>query len=218
MSDSAQVHSVEAIERFGAALAQFEKRVQGALDTLSAELNRAGTWLEQDCPRYWKEQEKAAADAVHQAKRDVERCLIFSVTDERPACREERAALEVAKQRLAYCHDKKGLVKQWQGTMHHELFEYNGRIGHLRRILETELPTARAKLQLIVRRIEGYQIERPPDYQDLSKETISSEQERKASAVKPTSGDASCALGPRHKFSTNPTRYGGFAIRLARGW
>ncbi|TWU23727.1 hypothetical protein [Bythopirellula polymerisocia] len=166
MSESANVHSVEAIERFRAALAQFEKRMQGALDTLTAELQRANNWLEQDCPHFWKEQEKLAADAVHQAKLDVERCLILAVTDERPACREERAALAVAKNRLTYCHDKKGLVKHWRGVMNHEMFEYSGRIGHLQRILETELPAARAKLQLIVRRVEGYQIERPPDYQE----------------------------------------------------
>ncbi len=162
MSESAQVRSVEAIERFRLALAEFEKRVQGALDTLSAELNRATTWLEHDCPHYWKNQEKAAADAVHQAKRDVERCLIFTVADEQPACREERAALQVAKDRLDYCHEKKQLVRHWRGVLHHELFEYHGRIGHLRRILETDLPAARAKLQLIVRRIEGYQIEQAP--------------------------------------------------------
>lgn len=174
MSESAHVHSVEAIERFRAALAQFEKLAQGALDTLSAELQRTSTWLEQDCPHYWKEQEKLAGDAVQQAKLDVERCLIFAVTDERPACREERAALAVAKDRLTYCHDKQGQIKHWQGVMHHEMFEYSGRVGELRRILETELPAARAKLQLIVRRIVGYQLERPPDYQEPLQEVVKS--------------------------------------------
>ncbi len=174
MPESAQVRSVEAIERFRAALALFEKRTQGALDTLAAELRRATTWIEHDCPHHWKEQEKEASDAVHQAKLDVERCLIFAPTDERPACREERAALQAAKSRLAYCHDKRSLVKHWQGALHHEMFEYNGRIGHLRRILETELPAARARLQLIIRRIEGYQIERPPDYQEPISSTTKS--------------------------------------------
>lgn len=181
MSNSAHISSVEAIERFRAALAQFEKRTQSALDTLSSELQRATTWLEHDCPHYWKEQENAAADAVHQAKLDVERCLIFAPTDERPACREERAALQAAKVRLTYCHDKKGLVKHWQGVMRHEMFEYSGRVGHLRRILETELPAARAKLQLIMRRIEGYQIERPPDYQEPIQGTGKSSEENEAS-------------------------------------
>lgn len=163
MSGSAHIQSVEAIERFRAALALFEKRMEGALDTLSAELGRANDWLAQDCPHYWKEQEKLAADAVHQARLDLERCLAFPIAGEKPACREERAALKAAKNRWSHCHEKQAVVKHWTGVMNHEMFEYQGRVGHLRRILETELPAARAKLQLIVRQIEGYQTERPPD-------------------------------------------------------
>ena len=147
MSGPAQVRSVEAIERFHIALADFEQRIQGAIDSLSAEVTRMTTWVERDCPHYWKEQEKIAADSVHQAKLDVERCLIFSVTDERPSCLEERAALQRAKDRLSYCREKQQLVKHWQGVMHHEYYEFSGRIGHLRRLLETELPAAQVEAE-----------------------------------------------------------------------
>jgi hypothetical protein len=163
MSGPAQVRSVEAIERFRVALVEFEHRTQNALDELTAQLRRATDWLQSDCPAYWVQQEKAAADAVHQAKLDLERCLIFPVAGEKPACREERAALKATKDRVEYCREKRQLVRHWRGILQHEIFEYEGRIGHLRRLLETELPTARAKLELIVRRIEGYMIERPPE-------------------------------------------------------
>jgi hypothetical protein len=172
MQDSAHIHSTEAIERFRLALAEFEKRVQGALDGLSAELNRATQWLEHDCPHFWKQQEKAAADAVHQAKLDLERCLMFPVAGERPTCREEKAALKLAKDRWNYCLEKKEKVRHWRGVLSHEVFEYTGRIGHLRRTLETDLPAARAKLQLIVRRIEGYRIERPPEARETYQESV----------------------------------------------
>jgi hypothetical protein len=67
---------------------------------------------------------------------------------------------------LAYCHEKKNLLRHWRGVLQHEAYEFQGRIGHLNRMLETELPAARAKLQLIIRRVEGYQIERPPQSKD----------------------------------------------------
>lgn len=162
MSGQAHVQSVDAIEAFRVALADFENRMQGALDNLSSELRRAGGWLDSECPQYWKVQEKKAADAVHQAKLDLERCLMFPVASEKPACREERATLKRAQDRLDYCRQKKVLVRHWQAELNHEMFEFDGRIGHLKRILETELPTARARLQLIMRRVEGYQIERAP--------------------------------------------------------
>jgi hypothetical protein len=100
---------------------------------------------------------------VQQAKIDLERCLMYPVADERPSCREERATLERAKARLEYCREKTERVKHWKRELHHELFEYEGRVGHLRRMLEADLPLARARLQQVVRRLDAYQIERPPE-------------------------------------------------------
>ncbi len=159
----AQVHSVDAIESFRGALARFEQRAQDAMDTLHGELQRAVDWLEHDRPAYWKEQSRLAAEGVQQAKIDLERCLMYPVTDERPSCREERANLERAKARLEYCREKIERVKHWKRELHHELFEYEGRVGHLRRMLEADLPLARARLQQVVRRLDAYQIERRPE-------------------------------------------------------
>lgn len=163
MSGPANIRSLAAIEEFRVALVEFEKRTQDALDTLSAQLRRATDWLDNDSPAYWQQQEKKAADAVHQAKLDLERCLIFPVGGEQPACREERAVLKEARDRLDFCREKRDLVRRWRGIFQHEVFEFQGRIGHLRRMLESDLPAARAKLQAIIRRIEGYSVEAPPE-------------------------------------------------------
>lgn len=162
MTGPAQVQSVEAIESFGAAIAQFEQRAQDALEILSGELRRALEWLEHERPAYWKEQRRIASDKIHQAKRDLERCLAFPVADERPSCREERAILKRSRTRLEQCREKSERTQHWNRQLHHELLEYQGRVGALKRMLETELPAARAQLQQIVRRLDAYQIERPP--------------------------------------------------------
>ena len=162
MSGPAKVQSIAAIEHFQAALARFEQRAQDALETLTGELRRAIDWLEHDRPAYWKRQDRLASDAIHQAKLDLERCLTFLVAGERPACREERANLKQAQIRLEYCREKSERVKYWNRQLQHELFEYEGQVSHLQRMLEIELPAARAKLQQLVRRLDAYQIERPP--------------------------------------------------------
>ncbi|MDZ4656170.1 MAG: hypothetical protein SH868_01190 [Bythopirellula sp.] len=184
MSGPAQVRSVAAIERFRLSLVEFEKRAQGALDTLASEMQHESDWLSHTCPAYWLQQEKNAGDAVHQAKLDLERCLIFPVAGERPTCREERAVLKAAQDRLEYCREKRQLVRHWRGVLQHELYEYRGRLGHLRRILETELPAARAKLQLIIRRVEGYTIERPPESVLAKPQAVSNEQAGSSSVPK----------------------------------
>jgi len=159
---SAQVHSVEAIEQFCVQLAKYEQRVQSALETLASELQRATEWLQYDRPSFWKQQTKLAEETVHQAKLDLERCLVFPIAGEKPACREEKGVLKKAQQRVDYCREKSERVRHWNRHMQHEMFEYEGRLGQLRRILETELPAARAKLQQIVRRLDAYQVEQTP--------------------------------------------------------
>ncbi|MCH2115475.1 MAG: cobalamin biosynthesis protein [Pirellulales bacterium] len=162
MTRPANIRSTDAIDDFREAIYRFEVRAQNALDTLSAEMRRALDWLEYDCPADWKKQTKRAEDNVHQAKLDLERCLAFPVADERPVCRDQRAALKKAQTRLNYCREQSHCVQRWNRQMQHEQFEFSGRLGQLQRLLEADLPAARAKLQSIVRRLDEYQIERPP--------------------------------------------------------
>jgi hypothetical protein len=165
MSTPAQVRSTEAIEAFRLALVKFQERVQNAIDSLDGELHRASNWVEHDRPSHWKSQTHLAEDAVHQAKLDLERCLLMTVAGQRPTCREQKAALVAAKARRAYCQEKCEAVKRWQRSFRHEQFEYDGRIGQLRRTMEMDVPKAQALLKTIVRRLDEYQIERPPEAQ-----------------------------------------------------
>ena len=114
--------------------------------------------------RIGKKQIRISEDAVHQAKVELERCLMFPVAGERPACREPAIGrLRKAQTRLEYCREKRELTKHWNRQLQHEQFEYEGRLGKLQRLLEIESPAARGKLQSIVRRLEEYKIERPPE-------------------------------------------------------
>ena len=166
MSGPAQVRSVEAIEAFRIALTRFEQRAQDALETLSGEVRRADDWLRSDRPPYWKEQVRLASEAVHEAKVNLDRCLMYTVDGERPSCREERDALEKAKARLDYCRDKTELVKQWKRELHHELFEFEGRLSALREMLESDIPLAHGRLKQIMRAIDKYTLEKPPEARD----------------------------------------------------
>jgi exonuclease VII large subunit len=163
MSGPAQVRSTFAIEEFRAALAKFEQAVQTSLEGLESQVRRASDWIEHDRPGHWRRELHRAEDAVHQAKLDLERCLMFPVADERPSCREERAALRQAQERVTYCRAKIEVVRQWKRKLHHELFEYHGRVGQLKQILELDLPKARGSLEMVLRRLEEYRLERPPE-------------------------------------------------------
>ena len=186
MSGPAQVRSVEAIEAFGGALARFEQRAQGSLETLTSEVRRASDWLQMDRPGFWKEQIRLASEAVHEAKVNLDRCLMYPVADERPSCREERDALKQAQQRLDYCREKAERVVHWKRQLHHEMFEFEGRLAAMREILEAELPQARASLTQIIRRLDEYRVERPPE--SIDSELQSTTNQNKASVTRENPG------------------------------
>jgi exonuclease VII large subunit len=156
MSTPAKVHSSEAIEAVRMALISFAAQVGDALTELSAEMRRMQEWLEHDRPRHWKMQIRKAGDMAHEAQQALHRCLMFPVANERPSCTEERTALKKAKARLEYCQDKEDKVRRWQQTIRHELFEYEGRISQLVRLVEVEVPQAIGVLNKILRNLEEY--------------------------------------------------------------
>jgi exonuclease VII large subunit len=165
MTTSANVHSLEAIDHVRMALVSFIDQVSNALTELDAEMRRMLAWLEHDRPRYWKSQLRLSMDQVHEAQQALHRCLMFPIADERPSCREERAALKKAQARQAYCEEKVERVRHWQRSVEHELFEYQGRISQLVRLIEVDAPQAVGVLHTIVRRLEEYQSVRIADPQ-----------------------------------------------------
>ncbi len=163
MSTPAKVHSSEAIEAVRMALMSFTEQVSDALTELSAEMRRMQEWLEHDRPRHWKTQIRRAVDQAHEAQQALHRCLMFPIANERPSCTEERTALKQAQARLAYCQEKEDRVRHWQQTMRHEMFEYEGRISQLVRLVEVEVPQAIGVLNKILRNLEEYHAVRARD-------------------------------------------------------
>ena len=172
MSTAANVQSLEAIEAVRNSLASFVEQVRDALTELQSEMRRVADWLEHDRPRHWKTQIRLANDGVHAAQQALHRCLMFPIAKERPSCYEERAALKKAQARLAYCEEKAERVRHWQRVVQHELFEYEGRISQLVRVVEEEVPRAIGVLGKIMRHLEEYRSLRAADprapYNDLS--------------------------------------------------
>jgi exonuclease VII large subunit len=212
MSTPAKVHSSEAIEAVRMALMSFAAQVGDALTELTAEMRRMQDWLEHDRPRHWKGQVRRAIDTAHEAQQALHRCLMFPIANERPSCTEERTALKKAKARLEYCQDKEDKVRHWQQTMRHELFEYEGRISQLVRLVEVEVPQAIGVLNKILRNLEEYHAVKARDprtaYDDVAMaRTIWDDN----GELKETEdGEAASAAGDAHQSAsdTNSTKEG----------
>jgi hypothetical protein len=187
MPGPAQVHSSEAIEAVRLALMSFVESVNDALAELGGEVRRVQEWLEHDRPGYWRNQTRISMDQVHEAQQALHRCLMFPVAGERPSCYEERAALKKAHARQVYCQQKTERVRHWQQTLRHEMFEYEGRISQLVKLVEIDVPQAINVLNRILRQLEEYHAVRAANpkaaYDDvaMAREIWSNDEQSKSS-------------------------------------
>jgi hypothetical protein len=209
MSSPAKVHSSEAIEAVRMALMSFAAQVGDALTELSAEMRRMQEWLEHDRPRFWKAQIRRAGDEEHEAKQALHRCLMFPVASERPSCTEERTALKKAQARVEYCREKEDRLRHWQQTVRHELFEYEGRMAQLVRLIEVEVPQAIGVLNKILRNLEEYHAVRARDprtaYDDvaIAKAIWDEGEGTEDAAMKGEAGEDASTTGDGHEDATN---------------
>lgn len=208
MSTPVKVHSSEAIEAVRMALMSFCAQVSDALTELSAEMRRMQDWLDHDRPRHWKGQVRRAVDMAHEAQQALHRCLMFPIANERPSCTEERTALKKARARLAYCQEKEDKVRRWQQTMRHEMFEYEGRISQLVRLVEVEVPQAIGVLNKILRNLEEYHAVRARDprtaYDDVAMAKAIWDEPSETKEGEPEGGEAASAAVDVHKGASNP--------------
>ncbi len=167
MNSPANVSRSEAIERFRAALVEFAEQCRDGIDQLEQEVRRVLDWLDHDRPQYWQQRIREAQGEVHRAKLELERCLMFRVNEEQPSCHEERARLRKAQAVLETAQAKAEAVRHWRREIHHEHFEYQGRMGRLSQVLEGDVAQAVALLARILDSLEGYRATRsmgPTEY------------------------------------------------------
>jgi hypothetical protein len=156
VSDSARVTSIEAVERFRAALARFGDQANSALLELDQQINRALHWLDHEAPARWREEIRRCYEQVARTRTAWENCMLRTVAGDRPSCIEEEKAHRAAKRRLEVALEKPAVVRAWSIKVHREVDEYRGRIGKLRHVLENELPRTIALLERTQAALDAY--------------------------------------------------------------
>lgn len=159
---SARVHDIEAIRQFRVRLMQFAEEIEGALQSMQIELQRAFEWVEQDRPHYWANQVRVAYDQVAATRTAYQLCRLKTVAGHRSSCIEEKVAHEKAKRRLEHSQEQVTRVRNWSIKLRHDVDEFRGRMTSLRRLLDIDIPQALAQLDQTATILEQYaDISRP---------------------------------------------------------
>jgi hypothetical protein len=163
MSETAQVRSIDSVERFRAAFARFGEESSQALDEIRMELDRFVEWLEQDQVGYWKNEVRRAEAKVAEAKVDLHRARSATIDPEHtPSCLQEQKVLDTAKRRLLANEEKLQVVKRWIPTLRLAVQDYQTQIAPLVNYLTYEHPRGLNFLRQLVGRLEDYLAVAPP--------------------------------------------------------
>ncbi len=156
MSSQADLRSTAAIEEFQLAMKKFRERIEAALAEVSSEMRRYFDWIEHEAPMHRKTQTQKAWNELTQAKVDLQRCKMFTLNGEVPACVDQKKNLQIAKSRLSDCQKKEEDVSRWANTLQHEMTEFNGTLGLLRNLIDTDVLHAIGVLEKVILQIQEY--------------------------------------------------------------
>jgi len=157
MSRTANVHSIEALDRFRAALCSFAEGADLSLTMLRLELDRFVDWLEHGQLKYWQQEIRLREDRVGEAKTDLHRCLAATVdADRTPSCYQEKKVLENAKRRLEEAQDKLAAVRRWIPPVRQAVLEFRMKAEPLAGALLADIPKAVSLLEHLAARLAEY--------------------------------------------------------------
>lgn len=156
MKRAAQITDVEQLRPLKTAMVRFQHDSADALEMLRMQIQRAVEWLEHDRPAYWKEEVRRRWEKVNAARAELERAKMRKVADREPPCRDEKAALAKAKDRLQFAEIKQREVRTWCLKVQHEVSEYESRACHLTSTLEGDFPRALNTLERMITALEKY--------------------------------------------------------------
>ncbi len=163
MSSGANVGSIDAVRYFRAVMHTFAKEASEALSTFDTEVARTLDWLLDEMPQYWKNEIRRCEELVQECRIDLERCKNTPLPGGgTPSCIEQKKALEKAKVRLEYSHEKLDATRRWGQVAQREASEYTGRSNQLASVFDSELPQAILELDRALRALESYQALRAP--------------------------------------------------------
>ena len=166
-------------------MACFHDDAASALDDLEMELRRVLQWINQDCPAYWKQEQRLARDGVTEARLQLENAKMFRrIADEHKSFVEEKKVLERAKRRLQSAEEKVAALPHWAVMIERAVNEFRGGRSQLANWLDSDSPRAIAALSRMMTNLEAYiRLAAPTDDQSA----IAAE--RAVSAVKAKGGE-----------------------------
>jgi len=155
MSQSAHVHSIDAVKAFREALCRFGVDAQAALASADHEVRRTFDGLQARL-EYWQRRVRECQEEVTRAKTALIQRRWGHDHGKGPVTTEAELALRHAQERLREAEAKIETVRRWQRLLPREVHEYQGPARQLAGWLEANLRHSTAILGTRIAALEAY--------------------------------------------------------------
>jgi chromosome segregation ATPase len=152
---SAQVHAIERLVEFKAALQTFRDKAKSAIQSNAIEIRRSQDWLEHQLAS-WKSEVRRAEEAVVLAKNELARRKMMRISDRPPDTTDQEKALRKAQARLAHAEEKRDHCKAWLIRLPDAIEDYDGQARPFDDALQYDLDRMISFLDRKIAALEGY--------------------------------------------------------------
>jgi hypothetical protein len=186
MARSANVTSIDAVQRMATAMQAFRDAAASAVDDLQVEVRRALEWIHHDRKEYWSEGARRGWERVSEARIQLQQAQTYRrMADQRPSCVDEKRALDAANRRLRTCQEKIEAVRHWTRAIDQAVDEFRGSCTQFSSWLEGDSPKAIASLARMTEALEAY-VSRPVSAGEASAATLPTAGQPAPTAASPT--------------------------------
>jgi hypothetical protein len=154
MTQSAQVHNLELLKRFHAALARYGLDAQTALGSAALEIRRVYDTLD-DRLKFWQQQVFKRQEEVVQARASLSHARAMS-EGRNTGCVEQELALRKAQERLREAEGKVTTTRRWKRELPEMIKDVEGPARVLSGFIEADLRQAIAQLETRIGALEAY--------------------------------------------------------------
>ncbi len=163
MSEAAKVTSVEALQVFRDALANFTEEAKHALIATQMENRRALDWLNNRQRLYWNEELKRRREKHAMALTELHRVKLQAKPGSAVKDSDQKEAVRVSLVRVREAETKVETVKKWGPPLQHAIDEYVGSANGLDGMLNGDVLHALGLLERMIIALEEYlRLSAPP--------------------------------------------------------
>jgi hypothetical protein len=152
---AAQVHVVERLAEFKAALHIFADKAKDAMSGNGMEIRRSTDWLDTQLA-HWQAEIRRAEEVVFKAKAELTRKKMMRIGDRQPDTTEEEKALRKALARLAFAEEKRDNTRRWIRQFPDKVEEYDGQARPFQDVLDHDVTRMITFLEQKIAALEEY--------------------------------------------------------------